>query len=731
MTKVELSEFLDGVMLPAGRIILGSSDQEGWLAAACAALKRTLCREEARGDDTLTLLDHLIEGVLILDLTGHVIHANRAAHALFPGHESSMAGLTLEALGIRDETAIAYGTGLRGGPGGISPVIEIRGEPAGRTAFPMEMSIVSGQYRGERAIIAVIRDISAREQANEKLREAAAFFEIAQDAIMITDKRGRISAVNPAFSTMTGYSTREAIGQTPRLLHSGKQDGAFYAKLWDSLLTNGGWEGELLNRRKNGDLFIQYENISAIRDAQGRIVKFVAILSDITDKCRLEKEIEFRANYDLLTGLANRSLLIERLDQALKTSRRQKEPAAVLFIDLDHFKRVNDRLGHSVGDKLLQEAADRLRQCTRETDTVARQGGDEFVVVLTRIKGGDDAARVAEKIIAALAAPFQLDASIVSIGASIGIALAPDDGSDVDTLFRNADLAMYRAKSLGRNGYQFFEPQMTHSANERRRLFDEMQVALAEEEFELHYLPVFDLRTGLPVGAEALLRWNHPLRGMIEPGEFIALAEESGLIGEIDRWVLTTACSHLRRWCNRGLDLKMSIAVNLTGRKVPDNFTLDWLQAMLASHGLFARQLQLEINEKLLLEETQGSDRWVTDLRAQGFSIVLDDFGTGYSSLSRLNERPIDIIKVDRSLVAQMTQNPRSESMVRAILSLAHAFGTEVVAEGVETDAQAALLRAMGCHLVQGYHLSRPLPADQFGRWAIGQQVLAPVTPVT
>lgn len=705
---------------------MSSSDQQGWLAAACAALKRTLCRDQAGSDDTLSLLDHLSEGVLILDLSGHVIHANRAAHVLFPDHAANMTGATLAQLGIRDDSTIAFGTGRGGALGGISQVIEIRAEPARRAAFPMEMSIVGGQYCGQRAVIVVIRDVSAREQANEKLREAAAFFEITQDAIMITDSAGRIRSVNPAFTKMTGYSAHEAIGQTPRLLHSGKQDAAFYSKLRHSLLTTGGWEGELLNRRKNGEIYIQYENISALRDAQGRIVKYVAILNDITDKCRLEKEIEFRANYDLLTGLANRSLLIERLDQALKLGRRQKEAAAVLFIDLDHFKRVNDKLGHSVGDKLPQEVADRLRQCVRETDTIARQGGDEFVVVLGRIKGGDDAARVAEKIIAALSEPFHLDASIVSIGASIGIALAPDDGNDVDTLFRNADLAMYRAKSLGRNGYQFFEPQMTHSANERRRLFDEMQVALAEEEFALHYLPVFDLRTGLPVGAEALLRWNHPLRGMIEPGEFIALAEESGLIGEIDRWVLTKACAHLRRWRNRGLDLKMSIGVNLTGRKVPDTFTLDWLQAMLASHGLFPRQLQLEINEKLLLEEGQDSDRWMSDLRAQGFSIVLDDFGTGYSSLSRLKDRPIDIIKIDRSLVAQMLDNPRSESMVRAILSLAYAFDTEVVAEGVENDAQAALLREMGCHLVQGYHLSRPLPADQFGRWAIGQQVLAP-----
>jgi diguanylate cyclase (GGDEF)-like protein/PAS domain S-box-containing protein len=697
---------------------LKSNQRHGWLAAASAILKKLVCGKQACEEEFSALLDHLREGVLIIDASGCIVHANRVAQACFSHSGESILGAPLYHLnGDTGALEAAWRSALDG-----TEIVELLGKRCNDGLPAREISLFGGTHKGRRAVVALVHVPEDRSPAGSDAREVAAFFEVTKDAIMVTDADGRITSVNPAFSAMTGYSEQEAIGQTPRLLRSGKQDSDFYAHLWTSLKAGGGWEGEIWNRRKNGELFIQYENISAIRDERGNITKYVAVLNDITEKHRLEKEIEYRANYDSLTGLANRSLLIEHLDQAIKQGKRRQGSTAVLFIDLDHFKRVNDKLGHSYGDKLLREAAVRLQQCVRESDTVARQGGDEFVVVLPQVKGIDDAARVAEKVIAALSVPFHLDASIVSIGASVGIALSPDDGTDVDTLFRNADLAMYRAKSLGRNGFQFFEQEMTESAVERRRLFDEMQIALAQEEFELHYLPIFDLHSGLPVGAEALLRWNHPLRGLIEPSQFITLAEESGLIGEIDRWVLLTACRHLRRWCSMGLDLRMSIAVNLSDRKIPDVFTVDWLQAMLASHGLSAHQIQLEINEKLLLDDGKDSQRWVSELRERGFSIVLDDFGTGYSSLSRLKDQPIDIIKVDRSLVAQMVDNPRSASMVRAILSLAHAFGSAVIAEGVETDAQAVMLKEMGCSQVQGYHLSRPLPADKFGQWAIELQ---------
>ncbi len=696
---------------------------QGWLTAASALLCRTLCRTAAREQDFLALLDHLDEGVLILDETGCILHANRAAQSIYPTSETILTGAMFDELAGNAGAVAALDFGMQAALNGGSQIIEVRDQPVLDQPYSREISLASGQYGNKRVVIAVVRNFADFDQMGENSPEAAAFLEVTNDAVMITDLSGKITFVNPAFSAMTGYCADEVIGQTPRMLSSDKQDDEFYDQVWGCLLKNGGWEGDVSNRRKSGETFIQHETISAIRDQHGNPTKFITILNDISDKRRLESEIEHRANHDTLTGLANRNLLIERLGQSIKRGRRQEETTAVLFIDLDHFKRVNDKLGHSYGDKLLQEVSIRLQQCVREADTVARQGGDEFVIVLHKIKDIDEAAHVSEKVIAALSLPFSLDGTIsTSIGASIGIAVFPNDGSNVDTLFRNADLAMYRAKSLGRNGYQFFEPEMTQSTIDRRRLFDEMRAALAQNEFQLHYLPVFDLRTDSLVSAEALLRWNHPLRGTLEPGEFITLAEESGLIDEIDRWVFTTACSHLRHWCDLGLDLTMSVAVNLTGRNILDNFSLTWLQAMLATHGLNTKQIHLEINEKLLLEEQLGSDRWVSDLRNRGFSIVLDDFGTGYSSLSRLKELPVDIIKIDRSLVAQMTRDTRSENMVRAILSLAKAFDTKVIAEGVENDAQITMLNEMGCHLVQGYHLSRPLHADKFSKWAIGEQ---------
>ena len=700
------------------------STHQGWLTAASALLCRKLCRTAAREQDFLALLDHLDEGVLILDETGCILHANRAAQSIYPASETILTGAMFDELTGNAGAVTAINFGMQAALNGGSQIIEVRDKPQLDQPYSREISLTRCQYANKHVVIAVVRNFANFDRMGETSPEAAAFLEVTNDAVMITDLSGKITFVNPAFSAMTGYSAEEAIGQTHRLLSAGKQEDEFYAQVWGYLLKNGGWEGDVSNRRKSGETFIQHQTISAIRDQHGNPTKFISILNDISNKRSLENEIEHRANHDPLTGLANRNLLIERLDQSIKRGRRQKETTAVLFIDLDHFKRVNDKLGHSYGDKLLQEVSIRLQQCVRETDTVARQGGDEFVIVLHKVKDIDEAARVSEKVIAALSSPFSIDGTIsTSVSASIGIAMFPDDGSNVNTLFRNADLAMYRAKSLGRNCYQFFEPEMTQNAIERRRLFDEMKAALAQNEFHLHYLPVFDLRTNSLVSAEALLRWEHPLRGTLEPGQFIALAEESGLIDEIDRWVFTKACSHLRRWCDLGLDLTMSVAVNLTGRKIPDTFSLTWLQAMLATHGLNTKQIHLEINEKLLLEEQLGSDRWVSDLRNQGFSIVLDDFGTGYSSLSRLKELPVNIIKIDRSLVAQITRDTRSENMVRAILSLAKAFDTKVIAEGVENDAQIALLNEMGCHLVQGYHLSRPLHADKFSKWAIGEQI--------
>jgi diguanylate cyclase (GGDEF)-like protein/PAS domain S-box-containing protein len=554
------------------------------------------------------------------------------------------------------------------------------------------------------------------------MREAVAVFEVMGEAIMVTDADGIIAAVNPAFTAITGYNAQEAVGRTPRMFASGIHDDAFFDSFWQNLKTSGGWEGDIWNRRKNGELFLQHEHISAIRESDGVITKFVAVLSDVTEKRRQEDEIGYRANYDGLSGLANRSLLIERIGQWIKQGRRQQGSAAILFIDLDHFKRVNDEFGHAEGDVLLKEIADRLQRCVRDSDTVARLGGDEFVVLLVDVGEADDVVLVAEKIIRTVAEPVRLRDAEAVVGASIGIALFPGDGEDADTLFRNADLAMYRAKSIGRNNYQFFEMQMTQATTDRRRQCDEIRSACDRCEFEIYYRPIFDIYADCVIGAEALLRWNHPERGVLEPQQFLALAEGLGLIHDIDRMVIATACGQLRQWLAAGLDLTLSVAVNLSGNKVVESFSLDWLQGQMASHGLAPRHLTLEIKEKLLTAGGGGTRRWLSELRRHGFRIALDDFGTGHSSLVQLHDQPVDIIKVDRSLVADMDAIPGSSGFVRAILAVAEALDMEVVAEGVECANQIAGLRKSGCRLVQGYSLCRPIPAPDFLEWALHRQ---------
>lgn len=436
----------------------------------------------------------------------------------------------------------------------------------------------------------------------------------------------------------------------------------------------------------------------------------VAIVRDITERRRAEEEVRYRANYDQLTGLPNRELLVERLTQAIRQAQRSSRRLALLFVDLDHFKQVNDTLGHTLGDCLLQQAAERLKNCVRESDTVARQGGDEFVVLLQGIEHPRDAAYVANKIIGLLKDPFHLDDHVAHIGASIGITHFPEDGEDVLSLFRNADLAMYRAKDAGRNTFQFFEAAMTQAALERRRMEGDLRMALEREEFLLHYQPVYALEPDRLVGVEALLRWPHPQRGLIPPEDFIPLAEETGLIRELGIWVLEQTCLQMARWQAQGLALQAS--VNISSRQIPDALSLEWLQALLGQHGLGTERLVLEITEGVLLKDIVRTKAWLEKARNLGFKIALDDFGTGYSSLGFLKRFPVDKLKIDRAFVRDLDRNPADGGLVEAILAMARSLGLEVIAEGVENQAQLDMLRRMGCRYVQGNHFSAALPAQ-------------------
>jgi len=567
------------------------------------------------------------------------------------------------------------------------------------------------QYDHHLVIYAIVHDISERVKAERGLREAATVFEASSEAIMVTDNSGVIRRINQAFTQMTGYTQADAIGQTPRLLKSDRHDEAFYKSMWERLMAQGRWEGELWNRRKNGEVFPVWQIISTVRDEQGRGVGYVSLFIDITQKKRDEDEIAYRANYDALTGLPNRNLLAERLNQALKQARREGSRVAVMFIDLDFFKQVNDTLGHAVGDRLLQLVAERMRMCVRETDTIARLGGDEFVILLMDIDAIAPAGIVAEKLIAQMVEPFTIEGNELHIGASIGITIFPDDGRDVDTLFRNADLAMYRAKTMGRNNAQFFEPALTTAALDRRALENDLRGALSRHEFRLHFLPLVDLASSKIMGVEALLRWQHPQRGLLEPGNFVPLAEETGLIREIGNWALEEACRQLAGWEAAGHHL--TLALNVSIRQLPEALAVKNILAVLYKYGLAPQQIVLEITESILLAESPAIQQWFIDAGAAGLHLAIDDFGTGYSSLAYLKRFPVRHVKIDKTFVRDMTADAGNRALVEAILAMAHSLGLSVVAEGVENVGQASLLQARACELAQGYLYSQPLPADE------------------
>lgn len=576
------------------------------------------------------------------------------------------------------------------------------------------VEVYSGPYLhdGQLVLYSIIHDISERFEAERGMREAATVFDATSEAIMITDADGVIKRVNPAFTVTTGYTPEDAVGQTPRLIKSGRHDTLYYEAMWQQLQATGRWEGEVWNRRKNGEIYPEWQVISAVRSATGKIVEYVSIFIDITERKRSEAEIAYRANYDALTGLPNRNLLGERLGQALKQARREDTQVAVLFIDLDFFKEVNDTLGHAVGDHLLQSVAERMQHCVREADTIGRQGGDEFVVMLANIVDTVTAGAVAEKIIAQMASPFVFDGNEIHIGASIGITLFPNDGDDIETLFRNADLAMYRAKNAGRNNAQFFETAMTTAAVERRSLEADLRGALVHDELVLHYQPVIDLATGRIIGAEALLRWQHPLRGFVGPDRFIPLAEETGLIREIGAWVFAEGCRQLTAWQTAGHHLKL--AINVSVRQLPEALSVKHILAMLAQHGLSPRQIVLEITESVLLVDSPAIQEWFVAAGAAGLQLAIDDFGTGYSSLAYLKRFPVQHVKIDREFVRDMATDPADLALVDAILAMAHSLGLSVVAEGVETAEQANLLRASACKYAQGFLYSRPVNAADF-----------------
>ncbi|RRV48447.1 phosphodiesterase DibA [Stutzerimonas stutzeri] len=545
------------------------------------------------------------------------------------------------------------------------------------------------------------------------LKQAAAVFDSTQEGVLVTDPQQHIVHVNPAFSRITGYSTEEVLGQTPKLFASGKHDATFYRQMWQALQEDGVWSGEIWNRRKNGEVYPQWQNLRCIYDNEGQLSHYVAVFSDLSALKRSREELDQLAHFDPLVNLPNRLLFTERAKQDLERARANKRSGALLLIDLDHFKDINESLGHNLGDTLLQAVSARLSEQLESGMTLGRLGGDEFAL-LCEDYGAEKATALALRILDRLNEPFRLGERELFSSASIGIVLYPypTDVQNVEQLMRNADSALFKAKSRGRSTYAFYSQELTSQARQRMELVTALRQALEQGQLRLHYQPICDLRQGSISGFEALVRWQHPEKGLISPAMFIPIAEETGLISAIDHWVLQQACHQARKWLGQGRPVGF-IAVNISSRLFGNDDLDLQIATVLASSGLAARHLELEITESAVMQDPDGALELLQRLRALGVQLAIDDFGTGYSSLQRLKRMNVHKLKIDQGFVRGLPADREDAAITRSVIGLAHNLGLKVVAEGIEIADQAAFLLEQNCDYGQGYGFARPRPADE------------------
>jgi diguanylate cyclase (GGDEF)-like protein/PAS domain S-box-containing protein len=569
---------------------------------------------------------------------------------------------------------------------------------------------------GRQYLWSLVEDITESRQREDKLRLAASVFASSYEGILITDANNLAVDANPAFSRITGYAREEIIGQSPRLLASGQQGAEFYAKLWASLQENDFWRGEIWNRRKNGEVYAETLAISTVRDDAGQLQNYIGVFSDISQLKAHALELHHLAHYDTLTGLPNRRLLADRLSQGIARARRSGKTLAVCYLDLDGFKPINDRYGHAGGDHLLTTITTRLKGVLRADDTLARLGGDEFVILLSDLDQADDCYIVLQRGLAAVSTPVLIGETEISISASIGVTLFPADDVDADTLLRHADQGMYRAKEAGKNRYHVFDPERDRQLQSRRDYRQCLREALDNDEFVLHYQPKVDLVSGEVVGAEALIRWQHPERGLLLPGEFLHYLDGSELEIALGEWVIDAVLRQIAAWQAAGLTL--TVSANVSAHHLLHKAFAERLRLLLASHADVAPdRLELEILETAALGEMDRAVAVVTACRQLGVNFALDDFGTGYSSLTYFRSLPVQTLKIDRSFVRDMLENPGDLGIVESLVLLAKTFNRSVIAEGVETLAHGALLVQLGCRLAQGYGIAHPMPAAQLPGW--------------
>ncbi|UXD86750.1 putative bifunctional diguanylate cyclase/phosphodiesterase [Thalassolituus hydrocarboniclasticus] len=564
------------------------------------------------------------------------------------------------------------------------------------------------------ARVGTVQDITEAHAREQRLQQAARVFESTMEGVVITDPAGLIEAINPAFTTITGYAEDEVRGRSVAMFSPERRQRNVLQDIRSEVQSRGFWRGEIWNRRKNGEVFPQSLTVTTVRDEQQNISHYVAVFADITRQKESEQQLDYLAHHDSLTGLPNRSSLLIKLQRALELASQKRRKVAVITIDLDHFKHINDSLGHPAGDRLLQECARRLRERLRDSDTVVRQGGDEFVVVLENIVSDDQVRRVAEIIQQLFGSAFDVGIGReLFIGASLGITLFPDHGRDVTQLISNADVAMYQAKSKGRNHYQFYTNDLTQAATDRLELGNELRHALQrDDELQLHYQPQVCIRSGRVTGVEALIRWQHEQEGMIQPGRFLPVAEDNGLMPELDSWVLNKACRQLAVWQQQGI-APLILAVNITQPTFVAGGLVERLKALLDIYQLDPSWLELEITEGALLEPTAQVLSTIAGLKALGVMLAVDDFGTGYSSLAYLHRYRVDKLKIDRSFINSVEREEEGRVITSTIINMARGLGLQILAEGVETAPQLEFLRANGCETYQGFYFSRPLPLTE------------------
>jgi diguanylate cyclase (GGDEF)-like protein/PAS domain S-box-containing protein len=649
-------------------------------------------------------------GVALSDATGACVEANPAF--------CSMVGYSADELLGKRYSEITHPDDTARGQALFADLIEGRTDSYstekryltkdGRTIW---VSLTVSHIENTDLTVGVMEDITERKRLEEYMRLAATVFESTGEGLFVTDARHRIINVNPAFTELTGFLPADVIGQTPKVLSSGRHGPDFYERLHQTLAETGKWQGEIWNRRKSGEMFAEWLNIAAVRDDKGNVTSYVAVFSDITSRKQVEERLSYQANHDPLTRLPNRTLFQERLSRALTRANRNGSMVSLLFVDLDRFKQVNDSLGHLAGDFLLQQAAERMSGCIRQGDTVARLSGDEFTIILEDINDPRDAAVVAHKVLHLLADPFELSGNSATVSASIGVALYPTDAGDSQTLVTLADAAMYRAKREGRNGCHFHSETVNAQAFERLALETSLRHAVEQSAFELFYQPIFDVRTGAVAAVEALLRWRHPEIGLVMPKQFLPLAEETGLVLPIGRWVLEAACRQTRAWHDAGH--RVRLCVNLSGRQLRAPDLIETVAEALENSGLPPSALELEVPENTVVDKGQEPGGIFARVKSLGARLAIDDFGAGYSSFAFLRRLPANTLKIDQSFVRNLGSDSDDAEIVTAIFAVARGLHMAVVAPGVETEQQAAFLARYQCDYLQGYLLARPMPAGE------------------